>query len=173
MSTHIFLQRRFEQPVSVDEVRERARGDEWCHLVHKVQWRGSFLSRDGHTLVCWFTAADAESIRIAVRQSGADTQFLWAGTVHEEESPPPVPNALVERSFPDPVTFEEVHAIAKAARGCLQIHRVKYSRSFFSADHKRMLCLYQAPDTESVRIIQREAGLPADSVWALQTIAPL
>ena len=173
MSTHMFLQRRFEQPVTVDDVRAHVRDDAWCHLIHKVQWRGSFLSMDGHTLVCWFTAADLESIRVAVRQSGADTQFLWAGTVHEDEPQPPVPNILVERSFEDPVTFETVHARAKAARGCLEIHRVKYSRSFFSADRRRMLCFYQSPDTESVRIIQREAGLPADSVWPLQTISPL
>jgi len=168
----MFLQRTFEEPLSVDEVRKRARGDEWCHLLHKVQWRGSFLARDGRRLICWFTAADAESIRVALRKSATDTRILWPGTVHQEEPEPPIPNALVERLFADPVSFEEVHAIAKAARGCLQIHRVKYSRSFFSADRKRMLCFYQSPDAESVRIIQREAGLPADSVWALQTITP-
>ena len=171
MSTNMFLQRTFEQPLSIDDVRERARSSEWCYLMHKVDWRGSFLSADGRTLLCWFTAVDAESIRLALRQSAADTRFLWSGTVYEQPEAP-VPNSLVERFFKDPVTFEEVHAVAQAARGCLELHRVKYSRTFFSADRKRMLCFYQAPDAESVRITQRESGLPADSVWALQTISP-
>jgi hypothetical protein len=171
MSTNMFLQRTFEQPVSAEDVRERARSSEWCYLMHKVDWRGSFLSADGRTLICWFTAVDAESIRLALRQSGADIQSLWLGSVYEE-SEPALPNAVVERSFKDPVTFEEIHARARAGRGCLELHRVKYSRTFFSSDRTRMLCFYQAPDAESVRITQRESGLPAESVWALQTISP-
>jgi hypothetical protein len=30
------------------------------------------------------------------------------------------------------------------------------TRSFFAADRKRMLCLYHAPDAESVRLVQRD-----------------
>ena len=171
MASNMFLTRTFEQPLSVADVCERARSSEWCYLMHKVDWRGSLLATDGRTLICWFIAADSESVRIALRKSGADIQFLWAGTVHEAPEPP-LPNVLVNRSFQQPVTFEEISAAASAGAGCFRMHRVRYSRTFFSLDRRRMLCLYEAPDAESVRIAQREVALPHDSVWAFHTIGP-
>ena len=72
----------------------------------------------------------------------------------------------VERTFPEPVVFNEVQAIEDAASWCLDIHNVRFVRTFFSADRRRMICLYEAPDAESVRLAQRQAGLPFDSVWA-------
>jgi hypothetical protein len=43
---------------------------------------------------------------------------------------------------------------------------VTHTHSFFSLDGKRMLCFYDAPDAEAVRIAQREAAMPASAVWA-------
>jgi hypothetical protein len=54
----------------------------------------------------------------------------------------------------------------------LQAHQVKYARTFFSSDHRRMLCLYEAPDAESVRLAQRESAMPVDAVWAFDRITP-
>jgi hypothetical protein len=171
MSTNMFLMRTFDEPLSVADVCARARSSEWCYDMHKVDWRGSYLATNGHTLLCWFTAVDAESVRTALRKSGTDLQYLWPGTVIDAPEPA-VPNVLVERSFQEPVTFEEVASVARAAAGCLQTHRVKHACSFFSQDAKRMMCLYQAPDAESVRIAQREAMLPVDRVWAFHRIGP-
>ena len=33
-----------------------------------------------------------------------------------------------------------------------------------------MLCLYEAPDAESVRQAQREAGVPFERAWAFEAI---
>jgi hypothetical protein len=166
----MFLTRTFDQPLSVADVCARVQTSEWCYDLHRVNWHGSFLSTNGRTMTCWFTASDAESVRMALRKSGADTQFLWSGTVHEPPQPASAPNVLVERCFAQPVTFEEIASAARAGAGCFQMHRVKYARTFFSLDRKRMLCLYEAPDTESVRIAQREAALPHDTIWAFHTI---
>ncbi len=161
MPTDMFLRRRFSRPLSVADVRARARNSDWCYLMHKVDWRGSFLSTNGHILLCWFTAADAESVRIALRKSGADTQYLWPGTV-QEGSEPTVPNIIVERSFQEPTTFEESQCIADAAAGCLQGYRVKHARTFFSLDCKRMICLYEATAAESAA---RSEIAPHDDIW--------
>jgi len=171
MATNLFLTRTFDQPLSVADVCERVRTSEWCYAMHKVDWRGSFLAIDGQTMICWFTAADAESVRIALHKSGADTQFLWRGTVHDGREPL-VPNVLVERSFEQPVTFAEIQSAAIAGAGCFRMHRVTHARTFFSLDRKHMLCLYGAPDAESVRIAQREVALPHDTVWAFHSITP-
>jgi hypothetical protein len=79
---------------------------------------------------------------------------------------------LVERSFAAPETFERLKAIVDAKAWCLEQHRVEWARSFLSNDGRRMLCLYRAPDVESVRLAQREAGLPVDALWAFERIGP-
>ena len=98
------------------------------------------------------------------------------GTVHDAPGPdaPPVAqaNVLVERSWDQPVTMAEIQAIEDAGSWCLETHRVKFVRTFFATDRTRMVCLYQAPDAESVRLAQRQAMMPVDSVWAFQTVQP-
>jgi hypothetical protein len=42
---------------------------------------------------------------------------------------------------------------------------VTYHQSALSNDHRRMICQYEAADTESVRKVQREIGAPFDSIW--------
>ena len=73
---------------------------------------------------------------------------------------------VVERGFAEPVAFEDVQAIEDRGAGCLEAHGVRFVRSFFSRDRRRMVCLYDAPDAESVRLVQREAGLPFERAWA-------
>jgi len=33
-----------------------------------------------------------------------------------------------------------------------------------------MICMYHAPDAESVRLAQRQAGMPIDDVWAFEGV---
>lgn len=171
MPTNLFLERTFDTPLSCADVHARARGSLWCYELYKVDWHGSFLAADGRTMICWFAAPDAESARQALRRAGADTKVFWAGTVHEARAPA-TPNVLVERSFDAPVMLEQIQSIENAGAWCLQTHRVKFARTFFSAKRKRMLCLYEAPDAESVRLAQREASMPFDAVWAFNMISP-
>jgi hypothetical protein len=122
-------------------------------------------------MVCSFVAPDVESARVALRKTGADTRRLWAASVHDAPSPGN-PNVIVERSFPAPDTFERLKAIVDTKAWCLEQHRVNWARSFLSTDGRRMLCFYGAPDAESVRLAQREAELPVDTVWGFQRIGP-
>jgi uncharacterized protein DUF4242 len=48
---------------------------------------------------------------------------------------------------------------------------VTFLRTFFSRDRKRMLCLYEAPDAESVRVAEGKAGVPFERAWACERIA--
>ncbi len=167
--THLFLERAFDPPRPLAEVLTRIRESGWCFALHRVDWKESFLATDGRAMVCWFSALDQESVRIALRQTGADTRILWPGTVHQGREPG-VPNVLVERSFAQPVTLAEVQSLEDAAARCLEAYGVRSVRTFFSLDRKRMLSLYEAPDAESVRLCQQKAAIPPDSVWAFQRI---
>lgn len=170
------LERSFDEPLTQADVEAMAAESGRCFDLYRVAWHQSLLSADGSDLVCWFDAPDAESGRGALRQAGADISRLWPGTVHDAPDPgaPGMAdaNVLVTRSFDEPVRIEDVQALEDAGGGCLETHRVKFVRSFFSLDRKRMICLYQAPDAESVRSAQRQAGMPVDRVWAFRPVKP-
>lgn len=170
--TDVFLERAFEPPLTVTAVKALLSDAPACFDRHRVRWLESHLARDGHRMVCHFLAPDTESARIALRQAGADARILWRGAVHDTPALD-LPgltsaNVLVERSFTRPVTVEQIQVIEDAAAGCLQSHRLRFVRTYASLDGRRMLCLYQAPDAESVRLAQREAGMPLDRVWSFR-----
>ena len=55
---------------------------------------------------------------------------------------------------------------------CLQQHQVTWLRTFASRDLRRMLCFYEAPGAEAVRITQDHAGLPFDRAWLGVSVSP-
>jgi hypothetical protein len=171
--TDVFLERRFDPPLTPTDVLAMAGESGGCFDLYRVDWQQSFLSADGRQMICWFSGPDAESARIALREANADISVLWPGTVHDAPEPPAAePNVVVERSWEEPVALDDIQAIEDAGAWCLETHRVKFARTFFSTDRKRMICLYHAPDAESVRLAQRQAQMPVDVVWAFQPVRP-
>ena len=77
---------------------------------------------------------------------------------------------MVERLFEEPVAYEALQANEDKNAWCLQLHNVRFLRSYFSTDRRRMICVYEAPDAESVRLAQRQMALPFERVW---TASPL
>lgn len=174
--TDVILERKFDPALTVEDVWQMAADSGGCFDIHRVQWNNSMHSSDGQRMCCWFSAADLESARLALRQMGEDTSLLWRGTVH---TPPGIDeediagaNVLVERSFDSAVTLQEIQDIEDAGIHCLQTRNVRFIRTFFSADQKRMICLYSAPDAESVREAQRGAAVPFDDVWGFRMLGP-
>jgi hypothetical protein len=169
--THLFLEREFETALRPADVVGIARDSSWCFELYGVDWHGSLLRLDGHRMLCRLSAADAESVRQALRRSGSQPGRLWPGTIHDAADSG-TPNVLVEREFEEPVALGDIQAIEDAHQWCLDTRNVKFVRTYFSTDRKRMVCLYSGPDAESVREAQREAGLPLAGVWAFQQILP-
>ncbi len=71
---------------------------------------------------------------------------------------------VVERTFPEPVDLARLPAV-KENQGCLDLHQVRYLRGYLSSDRLRMVCLFEAPDAESVRIVNRQVGMPYERIW--------
>ncbi|MFY0990642.1 nickel-binding protein [Halomonas sp. C05BenzN] len=172
----VMLERYLADPVEPELVMALTTGAQACFDRHRVTWQGSLLAKDGHRLVCHFRAPDAEAARTGLRRAGADIRSLWTGTVHDapglEAADPLRANVLVERSFTQPVALEAIQRLEDAGSACLQNHRVRFVRTFFSQDGRRMICLYHAPDAESVRLAQRQAGMPLERAWSCQPILP-
>jgi hypothetical protein len=77
---------------------------------------------------------------------------------------------IVERRFASPVDFGTIQALEDAGAWCLQAHQVTFLKTHFSRDRMRMLCLYEAPDAEAVRVAERQAGVPFERAWACERI---
>ena len=69
-----------------------------------------------------------------------------------------------ERRFADPISEADLSAFAARQQDCLDIQRVTYLRSLLSQDRRRMICEYDAPDTESVRRVQHRAEGPFETI---------
>jgi hypothetical protein len=172
--TDVVLERQFDPPLTAQDVLHMAHDGASCFGLYRVDWNSSFLSRDGRRMVCHFTAPDTESARTALRQVNADVTFCWPGAIHlaPGANASLEPNVLVQRSFAEPVELAEIQAIEDAGARCLEMRHVEFVRTYFSRDRTRMVCLYHAPDAESVRAAQREAKVPFDQIWAFERVGP-
>ncbi len=73
---------------------------------------------------------------------------------------------IVERVFEeDPLDPEAVEAMQNRETWCYQLHGVRFLQSYYSADGRRVICLYEAPDAEAVRIVNRQSGVPFERAW--------
>jgi hypothetical protein len=72
---------------------------------------------------------------------------------------------VVERLFKKPVEFEAIQKMEDESQWCLDLYNVKFLKTYFAADRKRMICVYEAPDAEAVRSANRQAGVPFEAVW--------
>ncbi len=72
---------------------------------------------------------------------------------------------IVERIFPTPIDPAQLRATVENNQGCLDLHGVHYLRSYVSSDGLRVVCLFEAPDAESVRIVNRQVGMPYERIW--------
>lgn len=173
--TDILVERHWDKALSDADMQAALQGAGACLGIHRVSWHGSRLSADGHELFCHFSAVDAESVRIALNQSGSPRGQVWAGTVHDAPGisgdEPAKANVLVGRSFDEPAAIEEIHAAEQASASCLVAHRVQRVRTYLSADRRRAISLYQAPDAESVRLALQAVGTPFERVWAFRLFA--
>lgn len=169
-----FLERTFDDPMTLPAFRQVQLGLAGCLELHRVEWQNSMLAGDGKRIVCWFRANDMESVRVALRSRGTDVRVLWPGSVYHAPGFETVAagqaNVAVGRRFAEAVTLEEIQAIEDAGAHCLEMRGVTFVRTYFSADGKRMLCQYRAPDVESVRQAEREAKVPFESAWGFQAI---
>lgn len=175
--TDVFVERQWDEPRTDADLELMMENSAGCLARHRCDWNGSLLSADRRDLVCHFSGPDTESVRIALRQAGSPYIAAWAGTVHDApgitDAGLEKANVLVARRFVEPVDLADIQALEDAGKGCLDTHRVCFVRSFFSLDRKRMICLYEAPDAESVRIAQREAQMPVERVCSFLRMAPV
>jgi hypothetical protein len=77
---------------------------------------------------------------------------------------------IVETVYDPPATEEQMDATAAKLAPCLEGHDVRWVRSYVSTDRKRRICIFEAPDADSVRVSFRSAGVKFERVWPAEEI---
>jgi hypothetical protein len=166
----IMLIRDFNTAINRDDASLMVDAGAQCLNIYKVTWLQSYLANDGHRIVCHFNSPDTESARTALRMAGAKFTQIWPCSIHQGTTSG-AGNVMVERHFAEPVQIDDLQAVEDAAAQCLASRHVQFLQSYFSNDKKHMLCLYQAPDAESVRQSQQQANMPFERVWPFQHLS--
>ncbi|MDX2170136.1 MAG: DUF4242 domain-containing protein [Deltaproteobacteria bacterium] len=170
MST-IVMERRRAAAMREADVLAEVEASRWCRDAYRVGHHMSLLAHDGRRVVCQLEAPDVEAVRSVLDRLGEVAERLWPASLHGGSGPLAVREVVVvERDFPAAVGFDELQAREDAAAWCLEAHRVVFLRTLFAADRRRMLCLYTAPDAESVRRAQQQAAMPVSSVWPAHVV---
>jgi hypothetical protein len=170
----VLLERHLDPPIRLDDVHAMGQQAAWCMDQYRVRHVTSLLSHDGQRLTCTFLAPDAEAVRAVLRQVDGAFERVWPASVHapadfDENARLEVPDertlVVVERRFPEGIEFAALQEIEDRGAWCLAQHRVRFLRSYFARDRRDMICIYAAPDAESVRSAQRQAGVPFATAW--------
>lgn len=178
----IIVEREFPRArFTAAELRDSEKTASWCMSLYRVRVLFHILGSDGGRIACAFEGPDAEALRSIERHAGLPpAQRIWAADVFPDAAtnaaPPDSPRltlSVVARTFDAPVSFDEIQAVEDRGQHCLSLYRVLFLRSYFSRDRRRMLCLYDAPDAESVRAANRQVGLPFDAVWTASIVHPI
>src|SRR5574340_1420124 len=128
----ILVERHWDKALSDVDLHAILQSAGACLGMHRVNWHGSRLSEDGHELFCHFSAADAESVRIALNRAGSPRGQIWAGSIHDApgiaNDEVARANVLVGRRFEEPVALEQLKAAERAGASSFATHHAQRMR---------------------------------------------
>jgi Nickel responsive protein SCO4226-like len=81
-----------------------------------------------------------------------------------------MPHIIVEYVFDPPATEEEHDRIGQQLGPCLEGRDVRYVQTFISLDRRRRVCVFEAPDAETLRTSYRSANVAFERMWAAERI---
>jgi len=174
--TDVLVERHMDEPLTDAEFLRMAQAAGGCLDLHRVEWNRSLLAADARHLVCHFTAVDLESVRRVVRAQSSGPAEVSACTLRDapglDSSALARANVLVSWRFSEPSALENLESMDASAAVCLRNHRVRFLRTFVASDRRRVICLCQAADAESVRLALRDAPRPVERIWAFRQFHP-
>ena len=79
---YIVLEREFPEPLTSEDPPKMA-ASMLCLQLYRVEPVCSYLTSDGHRMICVFKAPDAEALRAVARTNGfPDGSVIWPSTLH-------------------------------------------------------------------------------------------
>jgi len=84
----VLMEQTFETPLSEQDEADFAKRLDECLELRGGAWARSYLASDRRRMICEFVAADAESVREALRSAGLSFDRAWPATVYAAEDYP-------------------------------------------------------------------------------------
>lgn len=79
---------------------------------------------------------------------------------------------VVEVNWPEPLSLEELLDEDNETMRCLGERGGRWIRSHISLDRRRTVCVFEAPDAESVREAYRRGGVEHFTIWSADVFEP-
>lgn len=79
---------------------------------------------------------------------------------------------IVETTYDPPLTDERRQIDQDRLYPCLELRGVEWLKSYESADRRRKVCLFRAPDADALREALHGAGIGYDRVWVADQREP-
>lgn len=80
---------------------------------------------------------------------------------------------IVERTFAEPVSFEDIEGVHSQLQWCLDVNGGKPLIHGIDSRRLRSLCLYEAPDVEAIRrVAEQAAAVPEPKIWPVSVHGP-
>jgi Nickel responsive protein SCO4226-like len=74
-------------------------------------------------------------------------------------------NIILERLFNEPISHEDYMHMVQQGLDCMPLYRVSWHESLRSSDGTRLVCRFDAPDAEAVRMVARHTSSPKKVTW--------
>lgn len=165
----VVVERMFEEPTPFADLETREATSRWCLDSHRVRPLMSYVASSSRIVVCFYEAPDAEAVRLAQVEADMPYTHIWgAQTIRfapGDEARTGWSSVIAQREMPVQATEEMFRENARHGASCLTLHRSAHLVSYLSRDGLRSVCLFEAPDAESIRIASRQAQMPLHNVW--------
>jgi hypothetical protein len=83
-----------------------------------------------------------------------------------------MPHIVVEYLFDPPATDALFQHHGDTLEPCLHQRGVTWVESYLSHDRKRRICVFEAPDADTVRSAYRSADVVFERVWTAEHLHP-
>jgi hypothetical protein len=167
----IVVEQDFDCPGSAEDARQIIQVAGGGRGSDGVTALRHYLSADGRRLLALFDAPDTGAVRRALGPCDTGrSQTIWSATSHLSPAPDAAPRlsrslVVVERSYPVPTPFAAVVPSKEIHRLCFELRGINHVASYVSEDERRILCIDEAADAETVRVANRHAGMAFDRAW--------
>jgi hypothetical protein len=169
----VVVERLLDADATGVDARDRKGDLSWCLATHGVRLLRTFRACDMQHSVSLYEAPDAEAVRVMQRAAGEPVQHVWTATpIIDRPADMPRGFSLVvaQRALPEETTLEHVQYLATDPLGCGKRLRLVQIGGFLALDCSRMCCVYYTQDLESVRVGNREAGIPIERLWKAESL---
>ena len=149
-------------PLNPEGVRRLARHG--CLDIHRVQWLRAYLAIDGTRMLGWYRAADAESVRLVLRQQGFADAVVLLATVSGNTRNATDEGFIVE--LPTRPSHEGAASLMRRrAAAALTTGGQHPGHIFTSRRGDQLMCFVAGHDEKALDACLRAAEMVPVSVW--------